>query len=294
MFARLGVSVTLVQRGGRILEREDADASELVRARLEADGVRILTDAEAKIVTQQGSRTRVWIEAAGKEREPIDCNAILVAAGRLPNLEDLGLEKAGVAYTAKGITVDERLRTTQRHIYAAGDVAGSYQFTHLADLHARTIVRNILIPWFPARVDLSVFPWCTYTSPELARVGANEDQAKQRGILYDVFQQPMEDLDRAVVESSEPGFAKVLVSRGGDRILGATIVSPRAGDLIHEFALAMKAGVGLKTISQTVHAYPTYAEIARKLADQQRKNRLTPFAQRLSSWLYKRARQKVS
>jgi pyruvate/2-oxoglutarate dehydrogenase complex dihydrolipoamide dehydrogenase (E3) component len=294
VFARLKVSVVLLQRSHRILPREDGDASEIVRRCLEADGVRVLVDAQARIVARQGSRTRVWVEVDGKEREPVDCDAILVAAGRAPNVEGLDLEAAGVAHTSLGITVDSRLRTSQPHIYAAGDVAGPYQFTHLADLHGRTIVRNILVPQLSARVDLSVLPWCTYTSPEIARVGINEDQARAKGVPYDLYTQRVEEVDRAVVESEETGFAKVLVEKGGDRILGATIVSERAGDLIHEFVLAMKARVGLKTISQTVHIYPTYAEIARKLADQQQRTRLTPFARRLAGWLYQRARRRIS
>jgi pyruvate/2-oxoglutarate dehydrogenase complex dihydrolipoamide dehydrogenase (E3) component len=293
VFARLRVSVTLLQRAPRILKREDADASDEVRRSLESEGVRVMTGADVQIVTKQGSRTRVWVEVEGREREPVDCEAILIAAGRTPNVEGLDLEKAGVAYTRTGITVDASLRTSQPHIYAAGDVAGSLQFTHLADLHARTIARNMLLPRFPTKVDLSVLPWCTFTSPELARVGINEEEAVRRGISYDLYRQPMYEIDRAVVESEEMGFAKVLVSRRGDRILGATIVSERAGDLIHEFALAMKAGVGLQTISRTVHVYPTYAEVARMLADQSQRKRLTRFAKRVTAWLYRRARRSI-
>jgi pyruvate/2-oxoglutarate dehydrogenase complex dihydrolipoamide dehydrogenase (E3) component len=294
VFARLKVSVTLLQRATRILKREDADASDEVRRALEAEGVRVMTGADVQIVTKQGSRTRVWVEVEGRDREPVDSEAILVAAGKTPNVEDLDLEKAGVAYTETGITVDASLRTSQPHIYAAGDIVGSYQFTHVADLHARTIARNILFPLFPSKIDLSVLPWCTFTSPELARVGLNEEEAVRRGIAYDLYRQPMYEIDRAVVESEETGFAKVLASTRGDRILGATIVSERAGDLIHEFALAMKAGIGLETISRTVHAYPTYAEVARMLADQQQKKRLNPLARRVTGWLYRRARRSVS
>ena len=293
VFARLKVSVTLLQRATRILKREDADASDEVRRALEAEGVRVMTGADVQIVTKQGSLTRVWVEVEGRDREPVDSEAILVSAGRTPNVEDLDLEKAGVAFTGTGITVDASLRTSQPHIYAAGDIVGSYQFTHVADLHARTIARNILLPGFPAKVDLSVLPWCTFTSPELARVGLNEEEAVRRGIAYDLYRQPMYEIDRAVVESEETGFAKVLASRRGDRILGATIVSDRAGDLIAEFALAMKAGIGLETISRTVHAYPTYAEVARMVADQQQKKRLPRFARRVTGWLYRRARKKA-
>ncbi len=288
--ARLKVSVTMVQRGPRILRREDADASDVALASLQADGVRVVPNADVKMVTRQGSRTRVWVEVEGRDREPVDCDAILLAAGRVPNVEGLDLEAAGVAHNARGIVVDDRLRTSQPHIFAAGDIAGGLRFTHVADLHARTIARNILVPWFPARVGGEVIPWCTFTSPEIARVGLNEEEAVKRAVPYDVYKQAMAVTDRAIVEGTEAGFAKVLVARGTDRILGATVVSARAGEIIHEFALAMKAGIGLRTISSLVHAYPTYSEIARKLGDELQKKRLTPRARALFDWLYRRSR----
>ena len=291
VLARLKISVTMVQRGRRILQKEDSDASDAALASLQADGIRVVLNADVKMVTRQGSRTRVWVEVEGRDREPVDCDAILLATGRVPNLEGLNLQAAGVASTPHGITVDEQLRTSQRHIFAAGDIVGPPYFTHVADLHARTVVRNILFPWFPEKVDHSVIPWCTFTSPEIARVGLNEEEAIKRAVSYDVYKQPMAQADRAIVEGTEAGFAKVLAAKGTDRILGATIVSARAGEIIHEFALAMKAKIGLKTISNLVHAYPTYSEIARKLADDLRKTCVTPRAQTLFAWLYRRARK---
>jgi pyruvate/2-oxoglutarate dehydrogenase complex dihydrolipoamide dehydrogenase (E3) component len=288
-FARLGIQVTILQKPSRLLEREDPEASELLLRRLEAEGARVLTGSQARVVASHGSTIRVWADVEGEgSRHPIDCDAILVAAGRRPNIEDLDLEAAGVAFTEKGVTVNDRLQTSKPHIYAAGDVVGQYLFTHVADSHARTVVRNILLPWPKAKREDSVIPWCTYTSPEVARVGLNEADAEKRGIACDVFKQPLADVDRAVIESEEEGFAKVLTKKGTDRILGATLVAERAGDLIHEFALAMKAGVGLRQISGTIHAYPTYAEIARKVADAQQKSRLTPFAKKLFAWMYRR------
>ena len=290
-FARLGVEVTILQKPQRLLEREDPDASELLLRRLEAEGVGILTGAQARVVAQHERTIRVWADVEGEAtRHPVDCDAILVAAGRKPNIEDLDLEAAGVAFNEKGVKVNEHLQTSQPHIYAAGDVAGLHLFTHVADSHARTVVRNILLPWWKARREDAVIPWCTYTSPEVARVGFNETEAGRKGISCDVWKQPLADVDRAVLESQEEGFAKVLTEKGGDRILGVTLVAERAGDLIHEFVLAMKAGIGLKTIAATIHAYPTYAEIARKAADQQQKSRLTPFAKKLFTWMYRRAR----
>lgn len=294
VFARLGAAVTILQRAPQILEKEDQDAAGLLRQRLEAEGVQILSGTQAKIAGRHGKTLRLWIEAEEGKRQPLDADAILVAAGRVPNTEGLGLEAAGVHSTPKGITVNAYLQTSQPHIYAAGDVVGSYQFTHIADHHARTVVRNILIPWLRAKVETSVVPWCTYTSPELARVGLNEAEAKRQGIEYNLITQPLNDVDRAVVESEDVGFAKVLTAKGSDRILGVTLVSERAGDLLHEFVLAMKAGVGLKRISGTIHAYPTFAEIARKVADRQQKARLTPFAKKLFAWLYARARGSVA
>jgi pyruvate/2-oxoglutarate dehydrogenase complex dihydrolipoamide dehydrogenase (E3) component len=290
-FARLGVAVTLVQHGPRLLPREDADASEIVREALEADGVRVVTGADAKLVVQNGPVLRVWLEAEGRDREPVDCEAILVAVGRVPNTDGLGLESAGVAFTQRGVTVNEKLQTSQRHIYAAGDVTGPPQFTHLADLHARTVVRNILTPWWPVRLEHTVLPWCTFTSPEVAHVGLNEQDAVRGGLAYDVFKQPMDRVDRAVVESEETGFAKMLTARGSDKILGATIVSERAGELIHEVALAMTANLGLGAVGRTVHAYPTFSEVWRQIADQRERSRLTPLAGRLLAGLYRWARR---
>jgi pyruvate/2-oxoglutarate dehydrogenase complex dihydrolipoamide dehydrogenase (E3) component len=277
VFARLDVKVTILQRAERLLEREDADASDVVRRALETDGVRIATGADVRRAARAGGGVR--LELAGGEA--IEAEALLVASGRAPNCEGLGLEEAGVAYTKKGITVDSFLRTSQRHIYAAGDVAGLGQFTHLAEQHARTIVRNILVPWPKARADRALLPWCTYTDPELARVGLSEEDARRGEIAVDVFRFELSDLDRAIVESEEKGFVKILTAKGKDRILGATIVGERAGDVIAEIVLAMQAGVGLSTISETVHAYPTFAEGNRRAADVRVRSRLTPVARRL-------------
>ena len=289
-FARLGARVTIIQTAPQILEKEDADAAGLVRRSLEADGVRILTGASGRRVSREAGALSIAVETSDGRTEALDADAILVAAGRTPNTAGLGLEAAGVAFTKKGVTVDANLRTSRPHIYAAGDVAGVWNFTHMADSQARTIVRNILLPWLPARAEASVVPWCTYTSPEVARVGLNEEQARRRKIPCDVITQPMKDVDRAVIEGEDAGWAKVLLAKGTDRILGVTLVAERAGDLLHEFVLAMKAGVGLATVAATVHAYPTLAEIAKKVADRQQKSRLTPFARRVLAWRYRRAR----
>ena len=163
----------------------------------------------------------------------------------------------------------------------------------MADAHARVVVRNILAPFqfLRQKMDYSVVPWCTYVDPEVAHVGLGEKEAQQKNIDYDLFVVPLEDVDRAVVESEEAGFAKILTAKGSDRILGATIVAPHAGDLLHEFVLAMKAGIGLGKIASTIHAYPTFAELARKAGDKYNRTRLTQRTKKIFTWLYARARK---
>jgi pyruvate/2-oxoglutarate dehydrogenase complex dihydrolipoamide dehydrogenase (E3) component len=290
-FARLGVGVTIVQTASRILEKEDPDVGDVVRGAMEADGVRFLVGARARRVTRRAGRVRVEVSGPGGD-ETLEAEALLVAAGRVPNIEGLGLDEAGVAHTNRGVTVDAYLRSSsQSHIYAAGDVAGGYQFTHLADHHARIVVRNILTPWLKAKADTSVLPWCTFTAPEVGRVGMSETDARKAGIAHDVWIQPLAEMDRAIVESETAGFAKVITEKGGDRILGAVIVAERGGDLVHALAVAMKAGLGLKDLSGTIHAYPTFAELSRRAGDLYQRSRLTPRAKALFAWLYRRARR---
>jgi pyruvate/2-oxoglutarate dehydrogenase complex dihydrolipoamide dehydrogenase (E3) component len=290
-FARLGIEVTLLEAGPHLLDREDEDARACVRAALESDGLRLHTAAKIRRVTREkAGPTRVEVELPSGV-VTLEADAVLVAAGRAANVNGFGLSEIGVEHAAKGIRVDPYLRTSQRHIFAAGDVVGSYQFTHLADHHARTIVRNILFPWIPTKVDAQVLPWCTYTSPEVARVGLNEGDAQRAGIACDALRQEVRDLARAVLEGEESGFAKVLLARGRDRILGATLVAEHAGELIHEFAVAMRSGLGLSAIGGTIHAYPTRAEIAHQLADQYQRRRLTPRVHRLFAALFRWRRQ---
>lgn len=290
VFARLGVRVTIVQRSPRILEKEDSDAAGVIRRRLEAEGVTVLTGARVT-AARNGDVIRLAYEQDLDAGGTLECDALLIAAGRRPNTDGLNLERAGVAFTKRGVTVNAHLQTSQPHIYAAGDITGLHQFTHMADHDARTVVRNILFPWFQAKREDAVVPWCTYTSPEVARVGLNEDQAREDGVEYDLFVQDLVELDRAVVEEAAIGFAKVLTVKRGDRILGVTLVCDRAGDLLPEFALAMKNGIGLKGIARTIHPYPTFGEIARKIADQQLRRRLTPLARSVFSRLYRWRRE---
>ena len=205
--------------------------------------------------------------------------------GRAPNIENLDLEAAGVKAGKKGIEVNSRLQTANPNIYAAGDVASRYQFTHAADFMARLVLRNAL---FKGRgeVDSLIIPWCTYTSPEIAHVGLYESEALEKGIEVETFAQEMAHVDRAILEGEEEGFVKLHVKKGTDRIVGATIVARDAGDMISEITLAMKNGVGLKGIADTIHPYPTRAEAIRKVGDLYNRTRLTPRVQSLfRTWL---------
>jgi pyruvate/2-oxoglutarate dehydrogenase complex dihydrolipoamide dehydrogenase (E3) component len=296
-FQRLGVDVTIFQRGDQLLPREDRDVAEFVERRLINEGIRVIKNADARSVgTSDSGKVALQLldRQSGQLAEPtFFTDALLVAAGRTPNLRSLDLKSVGIDITERGVRVNDYLQTSQRHIYAVGDVVGPFLFTHMADAQGRVVVRNILVPFqfLRQKVDYSVVPWCTYVDPEVAHVGLGEKEAKGQNIDYDLFVVPLEDVDRAVVESEDAGFAKILTGKGSDKILGATIIAPHAGDLLHEFVLAMKAGIGLGTIASTIHAYPTFAELARKAGDKYNKTRLTPRAKKIFTWLYKRVRK---
>jgi len=288
-FARLGVRIDVAQSGAELLPREDRDVAEFMQARFAVEGINVRLNAVAKRISKRDGKIVLEL----REGEPIAADTMLIATGRTPNLHALNAEAAGVDYDEDGVNVNAYLQTSQSHIYAAGDIANRLKFTHTADFTARIVVRNILMPFqfLRQKVDWSVVPWCTYTDPEVAHVGLGEKEAKQKNVEYDLFVVSLEDVDRAVVESEDAGFAKVLTTKGSDKILGATIVAPHAGDLLHEFVLAMKAAIGLSTIASTIHAYPTFAELARKAGDKYNKTRLTPRAKRIFTWLYERARK---
>lgn len=283
-FARLGSEVFLVEALHGILSKEDRVAAELVRQALERDGVRLLCCAKNLEVGNNGDSIRMTVESHGRVHdEPVD--QLLVAVGRTPNVEELNLNAVGVDYDKNGVQVDERLRTTNPNIFAAGDVCSPFQFTHAADFMARIVIQNSL---FLGRNKTSslVIPRCTYTMPELAHVGISESQANQRSLAVDTFVQELSGVDRAVLEGEEHGLVKVHVKRGTDTILGATIVARHAGDLISEITLAMTHGLGLSKIGSTIHPYPTQAEAIRKLGDQYSRTRLTPFVKSLfRKWL---------
>jgi pyruvate/2-oxoglutarate dehydrogenase complex dihydrolipoamide dehydrogenase (E3) component len=296
--SRFGIKITIVEYVPQILASEDVDVAEFMQKQFEAEGITVQHCTEAKrvsvrdgVITLEGN----YKPPGAMQASPVQftAEALLLAAGRCPMMKALDLEAAGVNYTANGVQVNDYLQTSQPHIYAAGDIANRLKFTHTADYTARIVIRNILMPFqfLRQKVDWSVVPWCTYTDPEVAHVGLGEKGAQQKDVDYDLFVVRLEDVDRAVVESEEAGFAKILTAKDTDKILGATIVAPHAGDLLHEFVLAMNANVGLGKISSMIHAYPTFAELARKAGDKYNRTRLTPRAKKIFTWLYQRARK---
>jgi pyruvate/2-oxoglutarate dehydrogenase complex dihydrolipoamide dehydrogenase (E3) component len=276
-FARFGSQVWLLNRGPQLLPREDADAAALVEQSLRRDGVRLLPGRSPRAVEKRGGAKVIRLED-----EDIEADEILVAAGRQPNVERLSLEAAGVAYDARtGVRVDDRLRTTNPRVYAAGDVCSRYQFTHAADAMARVVLRNALFHG-RARASALTIPWCTYTDPEVARVGLSEREAKEKGVAVQIFTQELRHVDRAVLDGEAEGFVKVLVKAGTDRIVGATVVATHAGEMISEITLAMTARLGLGRVADTIHPYPTQAEAFKKIADAYNRTRLTPWVK----WLF--------
>jgi len=286
---RLGIEVKLVELLPRLLPRDDVEAGEAVRKRLAREGIDVATGTKAVGFEHASGRTTVTVETDGAKRN-LTTEAVLVAAGRTPNVESLGLEAAGVKFDRRGVKVDDTLTTSQAHILACGDIAGPYAFTHAADYQARIVVRNILLPWFKARASYRWMPWVTYTDPEVAHFGPTEEEARAKNVAHDVFRYDWEELDRAVTDSETEGFIKVLTARGKDRILGATVVGVHAGEVMHEVLVAAKHGIGLSKLSGTVHAYPTYSSSVQRVADSFQKTRLTPRVAGLFRWLYRRRR----
>ena len=259
--ARLGAQVTQVEMMSRIMSREDPEVSEYVQKQFEADGVQVLTGHTAKEVVVEGEEKSLLCEA-NKETVKIPFDQILVAIGRRPNVTGFGLEELGVEISARGtVAVDPLLRTNFPNIFAVGDVAGPYQFTHTASHMAWYAAVNALFGTFKSfKVDYSVIPWATFTDPEVARVGLSEDEAKAQKIAYEVTHYGIDDLDRAIADSEDHGWVKVLTKPGSDKLLGVTIVGSHAGDLLAEYVLAMKHGLGLNKILGTIHTYPTMSE----------------------------------
>lgn len=258
-FSRLGSRVTVVEMAGQILPRDDAEQAAALRSVLEAEGITVHTATTVERVEQAEGVTRLACRNGGSHWT-VAADALLLAAGRKPNL-DLDLEAAGVAYGPRGIRVDRRQRSNVRHIYAVGDCCGPYAFTHMAEYQAGIVIANALFR-IPKKADYRVVPWVTYTAPELATVGLTEDEARARNLNVEVLRFPFSEVDRALAEGETAGQAKLIVRRG--RLVGASILGPHAGELIHEAALAIQARLRVGTLAATIHAYPTLAQVLRR------------------------------
>jgi pyruvate/2-oxoglutarate dehydrogenase complex dihydrolipoamide dehydrogenase (E3) component len=261
VFARFGSKVSQVEMLARILIREDPEVSAMVAKRFREEGIDVLVGHKAKQVVLEGEKKILVCESGGRDMR-IEFDALLCAVGRVPNTTGYGLEELGIPVTkARTVETNEYLQTLYPNIYACGDVAGPYQFTHTAAHQAWYAAVNALFGGFKKfRADYSVIPWATFTDPEVARVGLNETEAKERGIACEVTTYGIDDLDRAIADEEAHGMVKVLTVPGKDRILGATVVGEHAGELIVELIAAMKHGIGLNKILGTIHIYPTLSE----------------------------------
>lgn len=288
-FRRLGSAVTVVEILPRLLVHEDAEVGKLLARRFAADGIQVLTGWTARAFSGEGAIGTLTVERSGETRQ-IPFDRLLVATGRRPNTANLGLDAVGVALNPNGtIKVNDYLQTSVPNIFACGDVAGPYQLTHAGAHQAWYCATNALFGSLRKfRVDYSVLPWAVFTDPEVARVGLNEQEARERGIAVEVTRYGIDELDRAITDGEAEGFVKVLTPPGSDRILGVTLVGPQAGDVIAEYVLAMRHGLGLRKILGTVHSYPTLAEANKYAAGQWQRvhlpGGLLKLAERFHSW----------
>ncbi len=284
-FCRFGSQTTIVQQIPMFLPKEERDAAQLLSDSFARDGIEVRLNTEAVAVRVVDGQKHV--DLVNEDwHSTVVVDAILTGTGRLPNVEGLGLEAAGVnCDDTNGVAVDDYLQTSNPCIYAAGDACLENKFTHTADASARIVVRNAL---FPGRKKVSslTIPWCTYTDPEIAHVGLYAREARARDIPVKTFTIPLHEVDRAITDGEEPGFVKISVKEGTDKILGATIVARHAGEMINEITLAIVAGIGLATLADVIHAYPTQSEAIRMAADAYNRTRLTPAMRTLARrWL---------
>ncbi len=264
-FHRLGTDVTIAQRSERILTKEDTDVSEQMLRYLRGEGITIRRNTNITEVTQNGEGTKVVLSSSEEGRREQTFDNILIAAGRAPNVEGLGLDKIGVQVSKRGIEVNNKLQTSVKNIYAAGDVIGHYLFTHVAAFQAQLLLRNIFFP-LSQTINYAVVPWTTFCDPEVARCGLTETEAREKYGDVDVFTLDQTDVDRAVSEGETQGFTKVIASRWRGKILGVHIVGANAGEVIHEYVLAMQAGIPLRKLSGMIHVYPTFSSSTWRVA----------------------------
>jgi pyruvate/2-oxoglutarate dehydrogenase complex dihydrolipoamide dehydrogenase (E3) component len=289
-FQRLGCEVTLFHRGSRILNQEDREAAEILQKVLIDEGIRLVLNCQLEEVVTVTEGKRLYF-SVNSERDSITVDEILVGAGRAPNVENLNLAAAGVEYDQTlGVKVNDYLQTTNPKIYAAGDICMNWKFTHAADAAARIVIKNTLFSpfgWGRSKLSSLVMPWVTYTSPEIAHVGMYENDGEKLGIEIETIKIPYTRIDRAIADHEESGFLKIHHKKGSDQILGATIVTNHAGEMISEITTAMVHQIGLSKLSSVIHPYPTQAEAIKKAADAYRKTLLTPKTKQLLGFLTK-------
>lgn len=284
-FARFGSQVSLIHHGKHLLEREDADAARVIEHSFIRDSIDLRLESTVSLIAREDNESILHIKDDTTNTTTLRVDAILVATGRVPHLEGLGLETAGINFDRNGILVDDRLQTSNPRVYAAGDICSPLKFTHTADAQARILIANAL---FKGRQKVSrlVVPWCTYTDPEIAHVGMYAQDAQAKGIAVTTMTVPLAEVDRAILDGETEGFVRVHLHTGTDTILGATIVARHAGEMINEFSLAITNRLGLGAIARTIHPYPTQAEAAKKLADAYNRTRLTKIVKKLlGGWL---------
>ncbi len=292
-FARFGSEVYLVEAMHGIMPNEDRDAAEIVLKSMLRDGLKLLCCGKDVKVQKADGGKRLTVDSHGQHYDII-VDEILVGVGRTPNVEGLNLEGVGVEYDKTGVKVNERLQTTNPRIYAAGDICSKYKFTHAADAMAQIVIQNALFP-HPfglgrASVESLIMPWCTFTEPEVAHVGMYEADAKAKGIEVETYTFKLDEVDRAILDGEDEGFARIHIRKGTDMILGATIVAAHAGDMIGEFSVLMKAGAGAGTLAATIHPYPTQAEVNKKVVNLWRKAHFTERTKKILQWLFSKMR----
>ncbi len=263
-FSRLGTTVQVIQRSGQILSKEDKDMADTVMANMAQEGVQFFLNATVVDAAEKKSMKEITLELKDGSKKVLRAEAVLLAQGRTPNTDGLGLDGIDVVHDARGIKVDNRMRTNHRHIYGAGDVNGGFQFTHAAGYEGGIVVSNAIFH-LPRKADYTWMPWCTYTDPELASIGMNEKAARNAGIEYTLWSEEFADNDRALAEGSENGKIKMLLNEK-EKVIGVQIAGPRAGDLICEWAAILGGGVKLSTLAGIVHPYPTLGEINKRVA----------------------------
>jgi pyruvate/2-oxoglutarate dehydrogenase complex dihydrolipoamide dehydrogenase (E3) component len=259
--------VTVIDMADGILVRDDRELAGIIKERLSEEGVEFILNSSVKKFEGNNTTIRVAVENGSSEAITVEGDALLIAAGRKANTANLNLEAAGVDYDRRGIVVNDRCRTSAKNIYACGDVAGRFQFTHFAEHMAKVATSNALLH-FPMSLDSKHITWCTYTEPEMAHVGASEEELRWKGVSYEVYKFPFTKIDRAITENEKIGWIKVYAKRLNGKIYGANILGSNAGEMIGEYALAMRNGVTLRQMADTIHPYPTYVLGNRRAADQ--------------------------